>query len=167
VPLDEIQVAIILDLTGHSISKPGMEDCVFAIGTEQATTAYNAVIEAESGARGIRIFPMSNDRVGGNMSDYHAFFINQRPYIFLTCGHGDHYHDSTDTIEQLDMPKVTRIASFLASLVATCADGREFSIDACGGTFREKEAAGLSRLLGESVRVDEAEHIIQALRRDL
>nr|MDO8083197.1 M28 family peptidase [Candidatus Sigynarchaeum springense] len=166
VPLDEIQVAIILDLTGHRVPVPGLEDCLFAIGTEYATAAHDAVIEAAGGKREIRIFCTSNDRVG-DMSDHHVFHLYGRPFIFLSCGRNQHYHQSTDSIENLDLPKAAAIASFLASLMATCADDREFSIDMCGRTFREKEAAGLSRLLGRQVGISEAESIIQSLRSKL
>jgi hypothetical protein len=185
VPLDEIQVAIVLDLTGHRVPKPGLEDCVFATGTEYAAAAYDAVTEAAAASRGIRVFCTSNDRVG-DMSDHHAFRVNHRPFIFLSCGRTKHYHQPTDTVENLDLPKAAAIASFLARLVAACADGREFDPDKGDeddgyrrefgndgdddtgrSDFKEKEAAGLSRLLGRRVSVAEAEGIIQALSRGL
>lgn len=166
VPLDEIQVAIILDLTGHRIPKPGLENFVFAMGTEYATTAYDTVMETAEIAMDIRLFCTSNARAG-DLSDHHVFRAHGRPFIFLSCGHGKHYHQPTDTIENLDLAKTAAIASFLGNLVGKCADGRKFTIDMCGGDFREKEASGLSKILGRRVAVDEVDGIVESLRSGL
>ncbi|MBN2152189.1 MAG: M28 family peptidase [Candidatus Lokiarchaeota archaeon] len=168
VPLDEIQVAIVLDLTGHRVPKPRLEDFVFAIGMEHAPAAIEAVLEASRGVRGIHVFPTSNDRVG-DMSDHHAFRIRGRPFVFLSCGRTEHYHSSTDTIEHLDLPKAGAIAAFLAGLVAACADGREFVFDPGRGrkAMKEAEAAALSGLLGRPVGVADVDVLVGELSRGL
>ncbi|MEX2683299.1 MAG: M28 family peptidase [Candidatus Sigynarchaeota archaeon] len=168
VPLDEIQVAIVLDLTGHLVPKPRLEHCLFAIGMEHATATIDAVLKAAKDARGIQVFPASNNRVG-DMSDHHAFRINKRPFIFLSCGRTEHYHTRTDTIENLNLPKANAIASFLANLVETCADGNEFEFNPEQGQkfMEEAEAAALSRLLGRHVTVPEVDGLVDELSRGL
>nr|MDO8112180.1 M28 family peptidase [Candidatus Sigynarchaeota archaeon] len=55
VPFDAIRVAIILDLTGHDVPIKGLADCLFALGTEYASRAHKAVMNAAALESRIRV----------------------------------------------------------------------------------------------------------------
>lgn len=64
----------------------------------------------------LRPVPTLNSYVG-DLSGHHIFRVNERPYLFLTCGHWQHYHMPTDTPEQLNFPKVAAVAQYIRALV--------------------------------------------------
>ena len=62
-----------------------------------------------------------------DLSDHHVFRVNERPYLFLSCGRWQHYHRRTDTPEKLNYDKMAAIAALTRTLVertaATPLDG--------------------------------------------
>ena len=53
------------------------------------------------------------NRYVGDLSDHHVFRLNQVPYLFLSCGHWQHYHQASDTPERLDYAKMAAITDLL------------------------------------------------------
>jgi hypothetical protein len=111
-----IHCAIVLDLIGHAVPIPGKEDLLFLMGMESDPALEEIVLACEPGS-GIRTVATLN-RYVGDMSDHHVFRVNQRPYLFLSCGQWEHYHLPTDTPEKLDYPKMAHIVDYLSSVVA-------------------------------------------------
>src|SRR5262249_44536347 len=46
---------------------------------------------------------------------------NQIPYLFLTCGRWEHYHQRSDTPDRLNYEKMGRIRDYLIRLAETLA----------------------------------------------
>ena len=114
--MEEIHSAIIMDLVGHDVPVPGLEDLLFMTGMESDPALESVVRGAEPGS-GIRTVPILNSYVG-DMSDHHVFRTNRRPYLFLTCGRWEHYHSATDTEEKLNYAKIASISEYLIKLTA-------------------------------------------------
>ena len=66
--------------------------------------------------QGLRIQPALN-RYVGDLSDHHVFRVEERPYMFLSCGRWAHYHMPTDTPEKLNYAKMAKIAALSEELV--------------------------------------------------
>jgi len=112
----QIHCAIVLDLIGHDVPIPGKEDLLFVMGMESDPALEEVVLACEPSS-GIRTVATLN-RYVGDMSDHHVFRMNQRPYLFLSCGQWEHYHLPTDTPEKLNFPKMAHHAAYLIDLVA-------------------------------------------------
>ena len=117
---DPIHVAIILDLVGHDVRVPGIEDLLFITGSETDPVLDRIVRNAEPES-GIRTVPTLNEYVG-DLSDHHVFRKNECPYLFLTCGHWEHYHAVTDTPEKLNTEKIRSVAGYVQTLAETLSD---------------------------------------------
>jgi hypothetical protein len=52
-----------------------------------------------------------------DLSDHHIFRIHQHPYLFLSCGHWEHYHQPTDTPDRLNYEKLAAITDWTAKLL--------------------------------------------------
>jgi Peptidase family M28 len=109
-----VHCAVVLDLVGHDVPIPGLQDLVFITGME-SDKDLTEVMKAAKLPEGIRIVPTLN-RYIGDMSDHHVFRLNQRPYLFLSCGHWEHYHQPTDTPEKLNYEKVAAITAYVCAL---------------------------------------------------
>jgi hypothetical protein len=110
--------AIALDLVGHDVPLPGLPDLLFLTGME-SDSDWQSAVEAGAGAAGLRVVPVLN-RYIGDLSDHHAFRLDRRPYLFLSCARWEHYHAATDTPEKLSYGKMAEIAAFVVE-VAACA----------------------------------------------
>lgn len=117
---EEIHSALILDLVGHDVPVPGLEDLLFHTGMESDPT-FPAILERCSPKQGIRTVASLN-RYVGDMSDHHVFRLHRRPYLFLTCGRWAHYHSASDTPEKLNYQKMAAIAEYLAELSVAVAE---------------------------------------------
>ena len=115
-----VHCAVVLDLMGHDVAIPGLEDLVFVTGME--TDPGLAVVLGDGPeVDGVRLVPTLN-RYIGDMSDHHAFREDGRPYLFFSCGRWEHYHMRTDTPEKLNYEKMAAFAELLfAILPAICA----------------------------------------------
>jgi hypothetical protein len=114
-----VHVAIVLDLVGHAIGVPGLEDVIGVMGSESHEALARAV-DAHA-ASFLPVVTLAN-RFMPDMSDHHAFRLAGAPYLFLTCGQWRHYHRSTDTPDVLDYGKMARVADLLEALVRDAAD---------------------------------------------
>ena len=115
--LGDIHCAVIMDLVGHDVPVPGLEDVLFVTGME-TDSVLGEVIQSCKVDEAIRVLPTLN-RYVGDMSDHHIFRTNRVPYLFLSCGMWQHYHQDTDTPEKLNFGKVKAIARYLDSLTRT------------------------------------------------
>ena len=131
---EDIHCAIILDLVGHDVPMPGLEDLLFILGME-SDSGLESVFESCEPPPGVRVVPTLNKYIG-DMSDHHIFRENERPYMLLTCGRWDHYHEPTDTPEVLNTDKMAAIASYVRCL-ATGASGTRFD-----GPFEGYDSTG-------------------------
>jgi hypothetical protein len=64
---------------------------------------------------GMKLIATLNEYVG-DMSDHAVFRWNGVPYVFLSCGHWQHYHQSTDTPDRLNYRKMAAIACYAESV---------------------------------------------------
>ncbi|MCB9755337.1 MAG: M28 family peptidase [Myxococcales bacterium] len=106
-----IHCAIVLDLCGHDVPIPGCEDLLFITGAE-SDPGLESVVRDASATPGVRTVATLT-RYIGDLSDYHAFRVDRRPYLFLTCARWEHYHMPSDTPEKLNYGKMAAIAAFV------------------------------------------------------
>jgi len=134
---ERIHFALILDLCGHDVPIPGREELLFVTGMESDPGLESLVLEG-NGIAGLRTVAVLN-RYVQDLSDHHAFRLDGRPYLFLSCGRWEHYHMPTDTPEKLNYEKMMYIADYVAQ-AARGADRR-----ALGG--EEHDPAGTEAAL--------------------
>jgi hypothetical protein len=113
-----VHCALALDLLGHDVPIPSLEDLVFLTGMESHPALPGVLRETPAG--GVRPLPTLN-RYVGDLSDHFVFRINERPYLFLTCARWAHYHRPTDTIDKLNFEKMAAIQAYLERLVSEVA----------------------------------------------
>jgi hypothetical protein len=106
--------AIVLDLVGHDVPIPGVEDVVFMTGMESDPALERTVTELGR-IDGLRLVTALN-RYVGDMSDHHTFRLGQVPYLFLSCGRWPHYHAPTDTADRVAWPKCAAMADLVEAL---------------------------------------------------
>lgn len=117
----DVHAAIILDLVGHAVTLPGFEKVLAVMGTESDPTLAATVAELNGAHLPIITLP---NRFMADMSDHYAFRLAGRPYLFLTCGQGRHYHAPTDTPATLDYYKMALVADLLEELVRRVAESQ-------------------------------------------
>jgi hypothetical protein len=108
--LDEgMHGVIVMDLVGHDVPGfPGFSDLVFVTGAEshpELKDVFNRAKHPET----LKVVPTLNSYVG-DMSDHGAFRKLGIPYFFLSCGHWEHYHRTTDTPDRLNYQKMAAIS---------------------------------------------------------
>lgn len=107
-----VHCAIVLDLVGHAVPIPGLEDLVFVTGMESDP----GLVLDDLDVPGVRVHPTLNRHVG-DLSDHHVFRVDRRPYLFLSCGRWQHYHRASDTPDKLDYAKMAGIARLCEALL--------------------------------------------------
>ena len=115
-----VHAAIVLDLVGHAVPIPGIEDLLAVTGME-SDPGLEDVVRALPADHGLQLVTALN-RYVGDMSDHHVFRLNEVPYLFLSCGRWSHYHAPTDVPDVLDYAKMARIADVTEALVRGAAD---------------------------------------------
>ena len=147
-----VHCAVVLDLVGHDVPVPGIEDLVFVTGMESDP---ELVIDLASVSEAVRVQPVLN-RYVGDLSDHHVFRKHQRPFLFLSCGRWEHYHTRTDTPDRLNYDKMAAIAE-LVELLIRRVDVAQLRGPFDGGDTLALELAGIERhfgqLLGPAARV--------------
>lgn len=134
-----VHCAIVLDLVGHDLEIPGLEDLLFIMGMESDP---NLVLDRLD-QPGLRVQPVLN-RYVGDLSDHHVFRVHERPFLFLSCGRWQHYHARTDTPDRLNFGKMRAIASLVESL-ARRIDPVELRGPFMTGETLDLELAGIER----------------------
>ena len=142
--LSDIHCAVIMDLVGHDVPVPGLEDVLFVTGME-TDSVLGEVIQSCKVDEAIRVLPILN-RYVGDMSDHHIFRTNQVPYLFLSCGMWPHYHQDTDTPERLNYMKTEGVARYLRTLTGVIS-GKEMAGEFEGYDTTEIELGYVRELL--------------------
>ena len=127
---EEIHCTIVLDLCGHDVPVPGMEDFLFITGVESACELQSVFkktdpINGERAPMSLKVLPTLN-RYIGDMSDHHVFRVHGKPYLFLSCGRWQHYHQPSDTPEQLNYSKLAAVSVYVSNLVTGVGDVKVF-----------------------------------------
>ena len=114
--LDNVHIAIIMDLVGHDVPVPNLEDILFITGMESASELDSAILATEPDI-GLRTVPILNSYLPIDLSDHHIFRVNRHPYLLLTCGRWKHYHEVTDTPDKLNYEKINYIRDYALRLI--------------------------------------------------
>lgn len=135
--------ALVMDLVGHDICLPGeylgmvpgvgsvlgkmpgisdkdinvpfLSNLLFVTGTESHKHLIDVVSDHPS-PKGLKVLPTLNSYVG-DMSDHGIFRKNGVPYLFLSCGRWQHYHQPTDTPDRLNYKKMAYITYYALDLL--------------------------------------------------
>ncbi|MBI1918238.1 MAG: M28 family peptidase [Planctomycetes bacterium] len=119
--------ALIMDLVGHAVPQPTPEvgrlvpqfgRLLFITGAESHADLPGVASAAR--VPGLPVVATLNRRVG-DMSDHRIFRLNGVPYLFLTCGRWQHYHQPTDTPDRLDYPKMAQVRDYLVRVAGALA----------------------------------------------
>src|SRR5690606_31290330 len=116
---DGVHAAIILDLIAHPVPLQGLENLVALMGAESHPAWAEVARDAADGPLPLVTVP---NVVMPDMSDHYAFRLAHRPFLFVTSGHGLHYHQASDTLETLDLHKTVMVADLVESLVRQAAE---------------------------------------------
>ena len=128
-----IEAAVILDCIGHDLPINGMEDVIFAVGTESSKklsrivddltnrhdnpskTWCKRIVDGLTDRHDLAMIAVHNDYVG-DLSDHHVFRINDIANMFLTCGRTDRYHTESDTPDWLNYRKIENVSDLIVSI---------------------------------------------------
>jgi hypothetical protein len=120
VPLENIDLMICMDLVGHALGprdlSPAVRETLLVLGGEKSIGTSERLDAIGPWVQGVRPRQMSIELVPP-LSDYHPFEQREVPFLFLTCGRWEHYHQVTDTPEKLDEAKCLATADYLALVV--------------------------------------------------
>lgn len=136
-----IHAALVMDLVGHDVQVPvGMlmdrmpelkkrlpfgrnsgipiphlRNLLFITGAE-SHPAMEAVCSNVGRSMLLPTLYTLNQHVG-DMSDHGVFRENGVPYLFLSCGRWQHYHQASDTPDKLSYVKMARITGYVEALI--------------------------------------------------
>ena len=106
--------AIIMDLVGHDVPIPTLEQLIFITGMESNKKLATVIKDSEP-QKGLKTVPTLNSYIG-DLSDHHIFRMNRIPYLLLTCGRWEHYHMASDLPDNLNYVKMQSIADYLINI---------------------------------------------------
>ena len=142
--LGSLDCAIVMDLCGHSVPYGLCPEALFALGAENQNYLAEAVA-AVSTSR-LPLLPVHHE-IAPDQSDQYAFRAVGAPFLFLSCGRWQHYHSPTDTIDVLDLPKMSRIADALEGLI------RRIDADSVDSVARNTPALDFDAQAAKSFRL--------------
>jgi len=152
----EFHAVLVMDLVGHDVligdpigkmAAPITAPLLFTTGTE----SHPGVAEVVRDNLGIvdKLAVVSTlNRYVGDMSDHGVFREAGVPYVFLSCGRWEHYHQPTDTPDRLNYRKMERIRQYLLRLLRGL-DAADLSGPG-GGDTTELEIESLRKAVGVS-----------------
>ena len=122
-----VHAAVIMDLVGHDVRvpiegadkmRPGISDLICMTGAESHPEMAGLVARQDFG----RLVPVAtlNSNID-DMSDHFVFRTHGIPYLFLSCGRWEHYHEPSDTPDRLNYTKMARICELLVGLTVALA----------------------------------------------
>lgn len=152
-----VHAAIIMDLIGHDVSvpipgaekvRPGISDLICLTGAESRPELADIVDRQDFGET-VPIATLNSNI--GDMSDHRVFRTHGVPYLFLSCGRWEHYHQASDTPDRLNYAKMARISHLLLDLTVGLADAPLERKSASGGVTEECDTVALElRLFREA-----------------
>lgn len=155
VPLAAIDLMVCMDLVGHALgpegTPPEVRETVFALGAERSAGTAAHVDRLAKETRGVVVRRVDVEAIPP-LSDYHAFWQREVPFLFLSNGRSRVYHTPQDTPDTLDFAKMAATAEWLTRFVRETCDRAEERI---AWTGAPDDAATL-RTLGEIARALEA-----------
>ncbi len=116
----ELHCSVVLDLVGHDIPVPDLANGLFAFGIESEGRLQTVLTKTRIPVQ-LDVFGLQTSYVG-DLSDYHVLRNAGEPYLFLTCGRWEHYHEKSDTPDKLNYGKMGRIVDYLVDLVDAISD---------------------------------------------
>ena len=124
VPLSQIEQMICMDLVGHALGEGGLPapvtQSLFALGAERSTGTAAEVDSLAAAEPGVVVRRLDAEVVPP-LSDYHAFWRRNVPFLFLSAGRSRRYHTPDDTPQALDWDKMAATARWLERYVrAAC-----------------------------------------------
>ncbi len=124
VPVEEIDLMVCMDLVGHALGPAGapaeVRQSLFALGAERSA-GTSALVDSLARAQPGLVVRRADADVIPPLSDHWAFWHKQVPFLLLTCGRWEHYHQPTDTPDRLDWAKIAATTLWLEQLVrAAC-----------------------------------------------
>ena len=122
-----VHAAVIMDLVGHDVRlpipgadkmPPRISDLICLTGAESHPEMAGLVARQDFG----RLVPVAtlNSNID-DMSDHFVFRTHGIPYLFLSCGRWEHYHEPSDTPDRLNYTKMARICELLVGLTVALA----------------------------------------------
>ena len=127
-----VHFALISDLVGHDVTIPEghaggivsklaapLAPLTFATGAESHPDLPGLLEEIDV-PKGMKLIATLNEYVG-DMSDHAVFRWNEIPYLFLSCGHWEHYHQPSDTPDRLNYNKMAAITRYAESVIRSTA----------------------------------------------
>jgi len=119
-PLDRVDMMVCMDLVGHAFGPEGISrevrDTVFALGAERSVGTGRIVSELARVESGL-IVRRADAEIIPPLSDYHAFWRRELPFLFLTAGRSRVYHTPSDTPDLLAWDKMAATARWLERYV--------------------------------------------------
>jgi len=157
----QLHAGLVLDLVGHDVPLPGMEDLVFIFGAESHRTLAELLLLIAPPV-GLKNIATLNKYVG-DLSDHHVLRKNGQPYLFFTCGRWQHYHQESDIPEHLNYSKMEKISQYLADIILRL-DASEFEAGGSGIDPVNMELFLLNRAIGpfleeKGIRLESREDI--------
>ena len=131
-----LHCAFVMDLVGHNVQFPGFENALFVTGIESDPAWQDPLRQWVAATERLSIVATRTDYIG-NLSDYAAIRADRRPFLFLSCGQWEHYHQPTDTPEKLNYEKMAAIRDLLLEMTSA-SDALELQ-----GPFDEHETLPL------------------------
>jgi len=110
-----LHAGLVLDLVGHDVALKGMEDLVFLFGAESHPDLAQVLVDTPLPDHLRNIATLN--RYVGDLSDHHILRENGVPYLFMTCGRWEHYHQKSDLPEYLNYEKMDRISRYLVQMI--------------------------------------------------
>lgn len=130
-----VHFALISDLVGHDVTLPSellggfgpmlsapLAPITFATGVESHPD-LPAMLSHLGLPKGLKLISTLNKYVG-DMSDHGIFRRNKVPYLFLSCGRWEHYHQESDTPDRLNYRKMAAITDYAESICRAAAAAR-------------------------------------------
>ncbi len=141
----EIHAGLVLDLVGHDVPMAGMNDLLFIFGAESHSRMAELLLKSEL-PEGLRNIATLN-RYVGDLSDHHILREKEKPYLFLTCGRWEHYHQESDLPDHLNYVKMERISTYVITLIKQL-DQTEFELSGYNTDPISMELKLIQRALG-------------------
>jgi hypothetical protein len=130
----------------YGIFIPHLCNLLFITGAESHPELAPMLEQARRPSRLPTVF--TPNRNIGDMSDHAIFRRNGVPYLFLSCGHWQHYHMPSDTPEKLNYHKMAKIAGYVETLVRHVGEGELNPCDELESDTVELEITSLRKTLG-------------------
>ena len=165
-----VHVAVVMDLVGHDLEIPTgviphgehlsaigfmgipipyLRNLLFITGAESHPDLSDMLKEMGRSLCLPTVFTLNSNV--GDMSDHGIFRRSGVPYLFLSCGRWQHYHEPTDIPSRLNYSKMVRITHYLVKLVRSLAEQELKPTDETESDTATLEISSLKRTFGPAL----------------